>query len=55
MHNDHPRFAFSGLFLLVLILICALTGCTTTPESDVPWNVPQPWEGSPSLGGMNQQ
>jgi hypothetical protein len=32
-----------------------LSGCATTAdESDLPWNVPQSWEGSPSLPGMQQ-
>jgi len=26
-------------------------GCTTT-ESDIPWNSPQPWEGTIGLPGM---
>ena len=30
-----------------------LAGCgTTDTPSDIPWNVPQPWEGAPTLPGM---
>jgi len=29
-----------------------LAGCSTAgDQSDVPWNVPQPWEGTPTLPG----
>ncbi|MBI2438842.1 MAG: hypothetical protein HYV36_08550 [Lentisphaerae bacterium] len=39
--------------LAVLGILCAvLTGCATAnAPSDVPWNVPQPWEGVPTLPG----
>ena len=40
--------------LLVAVAACIgvlLTGCATT-ESDMPWNEPQPWEGSPFIPGM---
>lgn len=32
-------------------------GCATTDnqrESDIPWNQPQPWEGSPYIPGMDR-
>jgi len=32
-------------------------GCATSDpdrESDMPWNMPQSWEGAPSIPGMNQ-
>lgn len=38
-------------FLLMTLLFTA--GCATTQDSDLPWNVPQSWEGSPTLPGMN--
>ncbi|MDE0837435.1 MAG: hypothetical protein OSB41_00120 [Kiritimatiellae bacterium] len=28
------------------------TGCTTV-ESDMPWNAPPSWQGSPSIPGLN--
>lgn len=36
--------------LFLMAAIGGLSGCTTPPgaESDIPWNVPQSWEG----GGM---
>ena len=42
-------------FLLMLAATLSLVGCATKgEESDMPWNAPQPWEGSPMLPGMNQ-
>ena len=36
-----------------------VTGCATTgsydEESDLPWNTPQPWEGSPSIPGFENR
>ncbi|MBL7076579.1 MAG: hypothetical protein ISS31_03815 [Kiritimatiellae bacterium] len=45
--------------LLTTTLLAAvallLAGCATIEdESDLPWNTPQPWEGSPSIPGLNQ-
>lgn len=44
------RFGSAAGFLAVAL---ALAGCGTagTP-SDIPWNVPQPWEGAPTLPGL---
>lgn len=33
------------------------TGCATPTDrrdSDIPWNQPQPWEGSPFIPGMDR-
>ena len=42
----------------IVSLMACLTGCATTDadrrESDIPWNQPQPWEGSPYIPGMNR-
>jgi len=46
------RFVFALLLTIVLFLFAG--GCTT-PESDIPWNSPQPWEGSPSVPGLPQE
>ena len=33
--------------------LALLSGCDTTDEdSDLPWNTPQSWEGSPSIPGL---
>lgn len=45
-----------ALWIGVLIALSAglLAGCYTPPddaESDMPWNTPQPWEGTPYVPG----
>ena len=39
--------------MLLLLIACVFlgAGCAST-ESDMPWNAPQPWEGSPNIPGM---
>ena len=40
---------------IILVGVALLTGCATMEdESDMPWNAPQSWEGSPSIPGLNQ-
>lgn len=39
--------------LLLLLAAIALSGCATSADSDLPWNTPQPWEGSPTIPGMS--
>ena len=44
--------------LLLAIFGFALAGCATTDEnqqSDIPWNAPQSWEGSPGIPGLDQR
>ena len=49
------RIRCGWFFLLMLAAALSLAGCATRgEESDMPWNAPQPWEGSPSFPGMNQ-
>lgn len=40
-----------------LLLTCAAllaAGCATTQsESNIPWNAPQSWEGTPALPGLS--
>lgn len=40
--------------LLVTVAAGMGAGCATRAdhESDLPWNVQQPWEGAPSIPGM---
>jgi hypothetical protein len=40
--------------LCLLMGMLAVCGCATDTASDMPWNTPQPWEGSPTLPGFNQ-
>jgi len=38
------------------ISLALVSGCATTPEdeeSDLPWNMPQQWEGAPMIPGFN--
>ncbi len=47
-----PAWRVVGLGALWLALLGA--GCVTTaPDSDIPWNTPQPWETAPSIPGLN--
>lgn len=42
-------------FVLGLAMLMAVSGCATTDperESDLPWNMPQSWEGSPAIPGL---
>ena len=54
----HPRKLLFILLVLGLAAFC-LSGCKTAGGSeddngsDLPWNTPQPWEGAPSIPGMN--
>ena len=46
------RWGMAGIALL--LVVCA--GCATIPEdSAMPWNTPQPWEGSPSIPGLSDR
>ncbi len=41
----------------VAILATALAlagGCVTTEDSDIPWNAPAGWEGSPFIPGLSE-
>lgn len=40
---------------LAVATMCLAAGCASMDpdaESDLPWNTPQPWEGSPGLPGL---
>lgn len=43
------------MLVAVLAGVClAVAGCATT-ETDMPWNAPQSWEGSPYLPGLTDR
>ena len=48
-----------GVFcLFVAGIICVFcTSCASSGgyDSELPWNTPQSWEGSPMMPGMNEQ
>lgn len=42
------------LLVLALVLTACLAGCATTNgDSDLPWNMQQPWESAPSIPGFS--
>ena len=48
---------FRMLFLIALMAVSTIliSGCATTSEdnvSSIPWDRPQPWEGTGQLGGF---
>lgn len=50
------RLILGAVFLVAGSLL--LTSCASHDpdrESDIPWNAPQPWEGSPSIPGLNNR
>ena len=44
---------YAKLILLAGSLLL-MAGCATEQDSDLPWNTPQSWEGSPTIPGMPQ-
>ncbi len=58
MTDSAPKQWYSVLCLVIVTvgLTLAATGCATTQDddSDLPWNVRQPWEGAPTIPGMGQ-
>ena len=40
--------------LFLLAASCILVGCATTDDSDIPWNSPASWEGSPYIPGLSE-
>ena len=48
----------TGRLFLLLFLIgstAILAGCYSVPaDSDIPWNAPQGWEGSPYIPGLSE-
>lgn len=54
------RRCFIAACLLCLGLAAGLiSGCATAntddSDSEIPWNTPQPWEGSPMIPGLDRQ
>ena len=46
--------AWVAAALLAAALAAGSVGCVTPNDSDMPWNAPQSWEGSPTIPGFNQ-
>jgi hypothetical protein len=43
----------SFYLMLILLGLLGVAGCASTEDSDMPWNTPQPWEGSPGIPGLS--
>jgi len=58
MTTDHTKTQRPSMFrtrcalAVFAVISLAMTGCTTV-ESDMPWNAPPSWQGSPSIPGLN--
>jgi hypothetical protein len=48
------RLSIFGLFICLsaLLLVGGCASMDPDRDSDMPWNVPQSWEGSPSIPGL---
>jgi len=45
--------AITGILILGMVML--LGGCYSVPaDSDIPWNAPQGWEGSPYIPGFSE-
>ncbi len=51
------KLVWTALLLLLCAVASVLSGCATADdnESEIPWNSPQPWEGSPLIPGLNNR
>lgn len=56
-HHTHLCRLLSSAVVLCAVILLTL-GCAATDagrrDSDMPWNEPQPWEGSPYIPGMDR-
>jgi hypothetical protein len=51
--NTRPTPSKLPSLLLACLLAALAAGCATPgDESDIPWNAPQPWEGTPGIPGF---
>jgi hypothetical protein len=41
------------VFVFLLVAMVIMAGCASSHESDMPWNTPQPWEGTIGLPGFS--
>ena len=44
---------FGAVLAALLAAVVLLGGCVTA-DSEIPWNAPQSWEGSPMLPGLSR-
>jgi hypothetical protein len=52
-----PRRPLPAVLGLCVFLLALCAGCATSsrPDSDLPWNMQQPWESAPAIPGFNRQ
>jgi len=55
MKNEYIRGLVCLLFAGIVCVVCTSCGSPDGYDSDLPWNTPQSWEGSPMMPGMNGQ
>lgn len=52
------KLLFFPLAVLAVLAVLCASGCATRDpdaESDIPWNAPQSWEGSPYIPGLDSR
>ena len=51
------RFLRAAVLVSLLAVPALLAGCATADpdDSELPWNTPQPWEGSPMIPGLESR
>jgi len=51
------RFLRAAALISLLAFSALLAGCATADpdDSELPWNTPQPWEGSPMIPGLESR
>lgn len=47
-----PRVSTMTILLALAAILAG--GCASTMESDLPWNTPASWEGSPFIPGFSE-
>ena len=48
-----PRYVRSLVVLGILLVGFVCAGCATSDPGSMPWNTPQPWEGTPGIPGVS--
>lgn len=44
-----------GMLMMLTGLVCGCASIMNDEESELPWNTPQSWEGSPSIPGLSDR
>ncbi len=54
MMKDNMKARTVTGIILIAIAAALAGGCATPHDSDIPWNSPASWEGSPYIPGFSQ-